>query len=218
MARNRARSSTTAQAVVSSPAQPRFHRPPCRRPGSLPWPPWPRGCRGLPETGRPAAYLHRFLQRQRPVWRTRLRLVRSRWSRPRTIRSGAVPFVVLVMTVLQECQRGPAGAFWSGFRYLTGPRFRHRIEAVVERFSDMQADLSSQGTGCACRPARTVWHSNLARSSYRAADAGRSVGREFKHRFPCYRGFDRRDSRCYPSPHWKCVSECTRRGLSLGTQ
>jgi len=25
--------------------------------------------------------------------------------------------------------------------HLTGPRFRHRIEAVVERFSDMQADL-----------------------------------------------------------------------------
>jgi hypothetical protein len=27
------------------------------------------------------------------------------------------------------------------YQYLTGPRFRHRIEAVVERFSDMQADL-----------------------------------------------------------------------------
>ena len=27
------------------------------------------------------------------------------------------------------------------YRYLTGPRFRHRIEAVVERFSEMQADL-----------------------------------------------------------------------------
>jgi hypothetical protein len=26
-------------------------------------------------------------------------------------------------------------------RYSTGPRFRHRIEAVVERFTDMQADL-----------------------------------------------------------------------------
>ena len=26
------------------------------------------------------------------------------------------------------------------YQYLTGPRFRHRIEAVVERFSDMQAD------------------------------------------------------------------------------
>jgi hypothetical protein len=27
------------------------------------------------------------------------------------------------------------------YQYLTGPRFRHRIEAVVERFTDMQADL-----------------------------------------------------------------------------
>jgi hypothetical protein len=27
------------------------------------------------------------------------------------------------------------------YQYLTGPRFRHRIEAVVEHFSDMQADL-----------------------------------------------------------------------------
>jgi hypothetical protein len=29
------------------------------------------------------------------------------------------------------------------YQYLTGPRFRHRIEAVVERFSDMQADLAN---------------------------------------------------------------------------
>src|SRR3984957_21083390 len=27
------------------------------------------------------------------------------------------------------------------YRYLTGPRFRHRIEAVVERFTEMEADL-----------------------------------------------------------------------------
>ena len=27
------------------------------------------------------------------------------------------------------------------YRYLTGPRFRHRIEAVVERITEMQADL-----------------------------------------------------------------------------
>jgi hypothetical protein len=27
---------------------------------------------------------------------------------------------------------------------LTGPRFRHRIEAVVERFTDMQADLDRE--------------------------------------------------------------------------
>src|ERR1700720_4356220 len=30
------------------------------------------------------------------------------------------------------------------YRYLTGPRFRHRIEAVVEWFSDMQADLDRE--------------------------------------------------------------------------
>jgi hypothetical protein len=30
------------------------------------------------------------------------------------------------------------------YQYLTGPRFRHRIEAVVERFADMQADLDRE--------------------------------------------------------------------------
>jgi hypothetical protein len=30
------------------------------------------------------------------------------------------------------------------YQYLTGPRFRHRIEAVVERFTDMQADLERE--------------------------------------------------------------------------
>ena len=30
------------------------------------------------------------------------------------------------------------------YRYLTGPRFKHRIEAIVEHFSDMQADLDRE--------------------------------------------------------------------------
>jgi hypothetical protein len=30
------------------------------------------------------------------------------------------------------------------YQYLTGPRFRHRIEAIVERFSDMQSDLDKE--------------------------------------------------------------------------
>jgi hypothetical protein len=30
------------------------------------------------------------------------------------------------------------------YQYLTGPRFRQRIEAVVERFIDMQADLDRE--------------------------------------------------------------------------
>jgi hypothetical protein len=33
------------------------------------------------------------------------------------------------------------------YQYLTGPRFRHRIEAVFERFSDMQADLDRLSLG-----------------------------------------------------------------------
>ncbi len=30
------------------------------------------------------------------------------------------------------------------YQYLTGPRFRHRIEAIVEKFSDMHADLDKE--------------------------------------------------------------------------
>lgn len=30
------------------------------------------------------------------------------------------------------------------YDYLTGPRFRHRVEAIVERFSEMQEDLASE--------------------------------------------------------------------------
>jgi hypothetical protein len=30
------------------------------------------------------------------------------------------------------------------YHYLTGPRFRHRVEAIVERFSEMQSDLDRE--------------------------------------------------------------------------
>lgn len=30
------------------------------------------------------------------------------------------------------------------YKYLTGPRFRHRVEAIIERFTDMQADLDRE--------------------------------------------------------------------------
>lgn len=30
------------------------------------------------------------------------------------------------------------------YKYLTGPRFRHRVEAIVEKFSDMQSDLDRE--------------------------------------------------------------------------
>jgi hypothetical protein len=30
------------------------------------------------------------------------------------------------------------------YQYLTGPRFRHRVEAIVERFTEMQTDLDRE--------------------------------------------------------------------------
>lgn len=30
------------------------------------------------------------------------------------------------------------------YQYLTGPRFKHRVEAIVEKFSDMRADLERE--------------------------------------------------------------------------
>lgn len=30
------------------------------------------------------------------------------------------------------------------YQYLTGPKFKHRIEAIVEKFSDMQDDLDKE--------------------------------------------------------------------------
>jgi hypothetical protein len=30
------------------------------------------------------------------------------------------------------------------YQYLTGPRFRHRIDAIVEKFTDMQNDLDRE--------------------------------------------------------------------------
>jgi hypothetical protein len=32
------------------------------------------------------------------------------------------------------------------YQYLTGPRFRHRIEGIVEKFSDLQAELEKERT------------------------------------------------------------------------
>jgi hypothetical protein len=30
------------------------------------------------------------------------------------------------------------------YQYLTGPRFRHRVEAIVEKFAEMQSDLERE--------------------------------------------------------------------------
>jgi hypothetical protein len=59
-----------------------------------------------------------------------------------------------VAVALRESLIAPSAARLAGegqmskmemiYQYLTGPRFRHRVEAIVERFADMQADLDRE--------------------------------------------------------------------------
>jgi hypothetical protein len=44
----------------------------------------------------------------------------------------------------RQTQEGQQTKMELVYQYLTGPRFRHRIEAIVEKFTDMQADLDRE--------------------------------------------------------------------------
>ncbi len=44
----------------------------------------------------------------------------------------------------KQAQQGQQTKMEMVYEYLTGPRFRHRIEAIVEKFSDMQTDLDKE--------------------------------------------------------------------------
>ncbi|MBL4852569.1 MAG: DUF2130 domain-containing protein [Gammaproteobacteria bacterium] len=62
----------------------------------------------------------------------------------------AFPLVMsLRQTLIQvahskQSQEGQQTKMALVYDYLTGPRFRHRVEAIVEKFSDMQADLDRE--------------------------------------------------------------------------
>lgn len=62
----------------------------------------------------------------------------------------AVPIAVMLRQSLIELansrlvQVGQASKMELVYGYLTGPRFRQRIEAIVEKFSDMQDDLAKE--------------------------------------------------------------------------
>jgi hypothetical protein len=49
------------------------------------------------------------------------------------------PFVDLAASRLT--QEGQQSKMELVYEYLTGSRFRHRVEAIMEKFTDMQADL-----------------------------------------------------------------------------
>jgi hypothetical protein len=44
----------------------------------------------------------------------------------------------------RQAQEGQQTKMEMTYAYLTGPRFRHRIDAIVEKFTDMQADLDRE--------------------------------------------------------------------------
>ncbi|ESY73696.1 hypothetical protein X740_32180 [Mesorhizobium sp. LNHC221B00] len=62
----------------------------------------------------------------------------------------AIPIAILLRQSLIEltnsrlAQDGQATKMDQVYGYLTGPRFRHRVEAIVEKFSDMQEDLAKE--------------------------------------------------------------------------
>ena len=62
----------------------------------------------------------------------------------------AIPLVIALRQTLievagtRQAQDGQATKMELVYQYLTGPKFRHRVEAIVEKFSDMQADLDRE--------------------------------------------------------------------------
>jgi hypothetical protein len=65
---------------------------------------------------------------------------------PRT----AIPVAValreslIALAVSRQAGEGQLTKMEMVYQYLTGPRFRHRVEAIVEKFSDMQDDLDRE--------------------------------------------------------------------------
>jgi hypothetical protein len=51
---------------------------------------------------------------------------------------------LIALSAARQAEEGQQTKMEVMYQYLTGPRFRHRIEAVVERFTDMQADLDRE--------------------------------------------------------------------------
>lgn len=48
------------------------------------------------------------------------------------------------MNMAQAVSEGQQTKTEMVYQYLTGPRFRHRVEAIVEAFSSMQDDLDKE--------------------------------------------------------------------------
>lgn len=58
--------------------------------------------------------------------------------------AGALRESLILMASVKAAGEGQATKSALMYEYLTGPQFRHRVEAIVERFSEMQEDLASE--------------------------------------------------------------------------
>jgi hypothetical protein len=58
--------------------------------------------------------------------------------------AGALRETLILMASVKAAGEGQQTKSALMYEYLTGPKFRHRIEAVVDRFSEMQQDLASE--------------------------------------------------------------------------
>jgi len=56
----------------------------------------------------------------------------------------ALRHTLIELSAARQASDGQQTKMEMVYQYLTGPRFRRRIEAIVEKFSDMQADLDRE--------------------------------------------------------------------------
>jgi hypothetical protein len=56
----------------------------------------------------------------------------------------AIRHALIEVTMARKSGEGQQSKMEAMYHYLTGPRFRHRVEAIVEKFRDMQADLEKE--------------------------------------------------------------------------
>ncbi|MGO9173436.1 MAG: DUF2130 domain-containing protein [Rhodomicrobium sp.] len=56
----------------------------------------------------------------------------------------AIRHALIEVAMARKSSEGQQTKMEAMYLYLTGPRFRHRVEAIVEKFSDMQADLEKE--------------------------------------------------------------------------
>jgi hypothetical protein len=56
----------------------------------------------------------------------------------------AVRHALIEVTLARKSGEGQQSKMEIMYHYLTGPRFRHRVQAIVEKFQDMQSDLDKE--------------------------------------------------------------------------